>query len=84
MVEFSAISDEVRISCWEPSLDSSGPRGSRLGIKKAAVFFIQLRSGAAPLEMMASAQEKATWGVLRNAAALLDEMQLMGETQGEC
>lgn len=34
--------------------------------------------------MMASSQEKATSGVLRNAAALLDEMQLMGETQGEC
>ena len=33
---------------------------------------------------MASSQEKATSGVLRNAAALLDEMQLMGETQGEC
>ncbi|AQK46979.1 auxin response factor 11 isoform X2 [Zea mays] len=32
--------------------------------------------------MMASSQEKATSGVLRNAAALLDEMQLMGETQG--
>lgn len=32
---------------------------------------------------MASSQEKATSGVLRNAAALLDEMQLMGETQGE-
>ncbi|KAJ1273329.1 hypothetical protein BS78_06G271700 [Paspalum vaginatum] len=31
---------------------------------------------------MASSQEKATSGVLRNAAALLDEMQLMGETQG--
>ena len=55
-----------------------------LGIKKTAVFFFQLRSGAAPLEMMASSQEKATSGVLRNAAALLDEMQLMGETQGEC
>lgn len=33
---------------------------------------------------MASSQEKAKTGVLRNAAALLDEMQLMGETQGEC
>nr|AEV40929.1 putative auxin response factor [Oryza punctata] len=31
---------------------------------------------------MASSQEKAKTGVLRNAAALLDEMQLMGETQG--
>ncbi|TVU16465.1 hypothetical protein EJB05_40031 [Eragrostis curvula] len=31
---------------------------------------------------MASSLEKATTGVLRNAAALLDEMQLMGETQG--
>ncbi|OEL30198.1 Auxin response factor 11 [Dichanthelium oligosanthes] len=31
---------------------------------------------------MASSQEKATSGVLRNAAALLDEMQLMGDTQG--
>ncbi|PAN40600.1 hypothetical protein PAHAL_7G327300 [Panicum hallii] len=31
---------------------------------------------------MASSQEKATSGVLRNAAALLDEMQLMGEAQG--
>ncbi|XP_062227028.1 auxin response factor 11-like isoform X2 [Phragmites australis] len=31
---------------------------------------------------MASSQEKATSGVLRNAAALLDEMQLLGETQG--
>ncbi|CAL5014329.1 unnamed protein product [Urochloa decumbens] len=31
---------------------------------------------------MACSQEKATSGVLRNAAALLDEMQLMGETQG--
>jgi hypothetical protein len=80
VVEFSAINDEVRISCWEPRLDSSG---SRLSIKKAGVFVFQLRSGAAPLEVMASAQEKATSGVLRNAAALLDEMQLMGETQGE-
>jgi hypothetical protein len=34
--------------------------------------------------MMTSSYEKATSGVLRNAAALLDEMQLMGETQGEC
>ncbi|XP_066354465.1 uncharacterized protein [Miscanthus floridulus] len=42
----------------------------------------ELRSGAAPLEMMASSQEKAMSGVLWNAAALLDEMQLMGETQG--
>jgi hypothetical protein len=33
---------------------------------------------------MASSQEKSTSGVLRNAAALLDEMQLMGEAQGEC
>jgi hypothetical protein len=33
---------------------------------------------------MTSSYEKATSGVLRNAAALLDEMQLMGETQGEC
>ncbi|ONM12538.1 auxin response factor 11 isoform X1 [Zea mays] len=32
--------------------------------------------------MMTSSYEKATSGVLRNAAALLDEMQLMGETQG--
>ncbi|KAL6651860.1 hypothetical protein ACP70R_010785 [Stipagrostis hirtigluma subsp. patula] len=31
---------------------------------------------------MASSQEKATSGVLRSAAALLDEMQLLGETQG--
>ncbi|CAL5029476.1 unnamed protein product [Urochloa decumbens] len=31
---------------------------------------------------MASPHRKATSGVLRNAAALLDEMQLMGETQG--
>ncbi|KAJ1260484.1 hypothetical protein BS78_10G236200 [Paspalum vaginatum] len=31
---------------------------------------------------MASSQEKATSGVLRSAAALLDEMQLMGETHG--
>ncbi|XP_062186124.1 auxin response factor 11-like isoform X2 [Phragmites australis] len=31
---------------------------------------------------MASSQEKVTSGVLRNAAALLDEMQLLGETQG--
>uniref|UniRef100_A0A0D9WAT5 Uncharacterized protein n=1 Tax=Leersia perrieri TaxID=77586 RepID=A0A0D9WAT5_9ORYZ len=31
---------------------------------------------------MASSQEKAKSGVLRNAAALLDEMQLLGETQG--
>jgi len=47
VVEFSAINDEVRISCWEPSLESSGPRGACLGIKKAAVFFFQLRFGAA-------------------------------------
>lgn len=33
---------------------------------------------------MASSQEKQpTFGVLRNAAALLDEMQLLGEAQGE-
>ncbi|KAL5215222.1 hypothetical protein ABZP36_004374 [Zizania latifolia] len=31
---------------------------------------------------MACSQEKAKSGVLRNAAALLDEMQLLGETQG--
>ena len=42
----------------------------------------QLRVGGLP--EMASSQEKATSGVLRNAAALLDEMQLMGEAQGEC
>ena len=51
-----------------------------LGIKEASVF--QRRVGELP--EMASSQEKATSGVLRSAAALLDEMQLMGEAQGEC
>lgn len=90
MVELSlpsATNAKVRISCWEPRLHPSGAWHQ----EKPEFSLFQLRSGAARRgaarrtpEMMASSQEKATSGVLRNAAALLDEMQLMGETQGEC
>ncbi|KAL6844414.1 hypothetical protein ACP4OV_026087 [Aristida adscensionis] len=80
--EFSWSNGEVRLS-WGSDRASVVPdRVVRASASGEAPRVLSFGFGGFPVMATSHSQEKATSGVLRNAAALLDEMQLLGETQG--